>query len=383
MIIRPISILNGTASELTRITNSKEDFNYNESWLQEVIHKNPQTYPIESNLNGEMKFISLGREINTGAGYIDVLLLNSDGELIIIETKLWKNPEKSRTVLAQIIDYAKELNKWSFDDLNNAVLLAQRSQNSSTTLSLEDIIKQEFNNQNHTDFIDTLINNLQEGNFILSIVGDKISPNLLLLSDTLQGSPGLNFSLHLIDMKLFSYKDEILLIPDIIGKTKEVIRGVVKVQYEKEKPKVEVKYAEDEKSKSPSSKTNKKTFVSQCPEDIADIVDLWLDKWQENNKLLVYWGVKGLSVRQKVEGKWKSIIDMYPYAISLITKDMADKNQIPNHIYKKYLDAIFTIENIQSAYSEKRRYIKYSTMSTEDIELMFESVGNLIEELVE
>ena len=68
--------------------------------VAKIIHENPQLYPIENPLNNDLKIISLGREINTGVGKIDILLLTSDAELIIVETKLWRNPEKSRTVLA-------------------------------------------------------------------------------------------------------------------------------------------------------------------------------------------------------------------------------------------------------------------------------------------
>jgi len=160
---------------------------------------------------------------------MDILLLTSDAELIIVETKLWRNPEKSRTVMAQVIDYAKELSKWGYDDLNDAVISAQRNQNSSNILSLRDIVEREFSSQNTTDLLEILSQNLQHGNISLTIIGDKISPNLMLLSDTIQSSPGLNFRLTLIEMKLFSYKNAIILIPDIVGKTKEVVRVDISV----------------------------------------------------------------------------------------------------------------------------------------------------------
>ena len=126
MIIKPIAIKENEYAELNKIDESSSDFK--EDWLQKVIHDNPQSYPIENPLDKDVKIVSLGREINSGAGYIDILLLTSEAELIIVETKLWRNPEKSRTVLAQVIDYAKEISNWSYNDLNDAVISAQRSQ---------------------------------------------------------------------------------------------------------------------------------------------------------------------------------------------------------------------------------------------------------------
>jgi len=381
MIIKPISISGKDYFELIKIDESESKFN--EDWLQKVIHDNPQTYPIENPLNKELKIISLGREINSGAGYIDILFLTSDAELIIAETKLWRNPEKSRTVLAQVIDYAKEISKWGYDDLNNAVISSQRKLQNEKALSLREIIAKEFSNQNQTDFIDILTQNLHQGILKLSIIGDKISPNLLLLSDTLQSSPGLNFSLSLIEMKLFKYNDDIILIPDIVGKTKEEIRGVVKVQYEKEKPKIKIKYLDTVKSQKPKNKTDRETFISQCPIDVSEILDDWINVWQNNSDLMIYWGVAGLSIRKQLDKKWTTILDIYPDYVSMITQSMAESCKIPQKIYDRYLEVLFSIDGMKSAYSSKKRYVKYDSISTEDIEMMMNGVNDLINNLID
>jgi len=380
MIIKPIAIKENEYAELNKIDESSSDFK--EYWLQKVIHDNPQSYPIENPLDKDVKIVSLGREINSGAGYIDILLLTSEAELIIVETKLWRNPEKSGTVLAQVIDYAKEISNWSYNDLNDAVISAQRSQKLNKTLSLKEIIEKEFPNQNQIDLIDILIQNLQQGVLGLSIVGDKISPNLLLLSDTIQSSPGLNFSLSLIEMKLFEYNNDVILIPDIVGKTKEVVRGVVKVQYEDVKPKVDIKYLETERPKKSKTKTDREAFISQCPDDIAPILENWLNVWQNNNDLMVYWGVTGLSIRKLLDDKWTTIIDIYPVCISMIIPAMAENCKIPKDIYDDYLVVLFSIDGLKSAYSSKKRYIKYNLMSTEDIDLMMKAIGNLIDKML-
>ena len=43
------------------------------------------------------------------------------GRIIILEAKLWRNPESKRKVIAQILDYASELTRWSFEDLEREV----------------------------------------------------------------------------------------------------------------------------------------------------------------------------------------------------------------------------------------------------------------------
>lgn len=375
MIIQPIAIHGTDYRKLEKIDETSAP--YRESWLQETLHKNPCIYPLESPLDQDIKIISLGREISTSSGSIDLLLLTSEAQLIVVETKLWRNPEKSRTVLAQIIDYAKELNNWRYEELNQAIISVQRHAKLSAIHSLEDILKREFGEDNYIEFLDQLAMNLERGDFLLSIIGDRISPNLMLLSDSIQSSPGLNFTIALIEMKLYSYNNGIILIPDIVGRTKEVTRGVVKVRYEQERPKVDIAYLEPEQRKS-TNKTDKETFLSQCPDDIQEYLDKWLTAWESNRNLLVYWGTKGLSIRKQTDDKWTTILDIYPDSISMVISSLAEKNQIPDEIYQDYLDVIFDIDGVKSAYSAKKRYIYYTQMSTEDVQDMLNAVGDLI-----
>ena len=57
---------------------------------------------------------SLGKEIEIDIGggqlgYIDNLLVTNEGKLVIVETKLWRNPDSTREVVAQILQYGMAL----------------------------------------------------------------------------------------------------------------------------------------------------------------------------------------------------------------------------------------------------------------------------------
>ena len=57
----------------------------------------------------------IGRQVHTGyGGYIDLLAINSDGELIIIELKRSKTP---RNIVAQCLDYGSWVYDLTFDDI--------------------------------------------------------------------------------------------------------------------------------------------------------------------------------------------------------------------------------------------------------------------------
>lgn len=73
-----------------------------ESDLQAFIAQNPECLLVDEMANTTL--LILGREFPTASGPIDVLAVDAEGMLYVIETKLFKNPDKRR-VLAQVLDY--------------------------------------------------------------------------------------------------------------------------------------------------------------------------------------------------------------------------------------------------------------------------------------
>jgi hypothetical protein len=60
-------------------------------------------------------------ELNTPAGPIDNFMVTPSGLPVLVECKLWRNPEARREVVSQILDYAKELSRWSSSDVQREV----------------------------------------------------------------------------------------------------------------------------------------------------------------------------------------------------------------------------------------------------------------------
>ncbi|GAI03577.1 unnamed protein product [marine sediment metagenome] len=262
--------LKGHIEFLERLESKPYD-EKNEDWLQGLIFENPKILPVQEFDESFIPLIPIGREVGTPIGSIDILYISPVGKLTIVETKLWKSPEKHRTVVAQIIDYAKEISNWSYEELNNAVLKASREKDTSGKKSLDQIIQKYLEVAGLTliDFQDRVISNLKNGEFLLLIVGDRISPNVALLSEAIHGAPGLNFTIGLIELQLHQiYKGKdypLLVLPDIVGRTVEKTRGVIIIQYEKEKPKVEVKVSVEESK----GKITQEVFLQKAPIDFA------------------------------------------------------------------------------------------------------------------
>ncbi len=229
---QPIYIQNDLTKNLVRIPLNGKDFN--EEWIQKLIHNNPEILPINEIEPSFSPLISIGREIATSAGYLDNLFVSPDGYLTIVETKLWRNPEARREVVGQIIDYAKELSKWTFTDLNNAIVSFSRLFNKNTDGLLEIVRKNtELDEADEQFFIDNISKNLKRGRFLLLIVGDGIRESVEDMIEYLSQSPQLHFTLALIELQVFKLEennDSLIVIPQLVTRTKEITRAIVRIE---------------------------------------------------------------------------------------------------------------------------------------------------------
>lgn len=97
---------------------------YDEAWLQQLIQEHPSLLPIgmiEPALQGP---IPICMELPVPSGFVDNLMITADGGIVVVETKLWRNPEARREVIGQVLDYAKDLSRLS---LNSSALFGLRA----------------------------------------------------------------------------------------------------------------------------------------------------------------------------------------------------------------------------------------------------------------
>jgi hypothetical protein len=87
----------------------------NEAELQKLLADNPSL--LQNEAEPSLAFVK--REVNLGSsGFLDLLLINSDGLPIAVEVKLQKNAESRREVVAQAIDYITALTDKTVDELD-------------------------------------------------------------------------------------------------------------------------------------------------------------------------------------------------------------------------------------------------------------------------
>src|ERR1700682_1891805 len=75
-------------------------------------------------------FVPLCRELPLRYGssnvFLDLLGVSATGRLVLVECKLWRNPEARREVVAQLFEYATLLSEWTYSDLEARLKKARR-----------------------------------------------------------------------------------------------------------------------------------------------------------------------------------------------------------------------------------------------------------------
>ncbi|RWO61783.1 hypothetical protein [Mesorhizobium sp.] len=109
------------ASGQTPGSNALSQHAYDEHWLQDLLFRYPALIVANRLDGGGGDVVPVCRELAipraAGTVFADILGVARTGRLVIIECKLWRNPQARREVLAQIVEYAALLRRWSFGDL--------------------------------------------------------------------------------------------------------------------------------------------------------------------------------------------------------------------------------------------------------------------------
>jgi hypothetical protein len=222
---------------LKRVNFEKnDDKGFDERWLQKLVGRYPELLPIVQIEPGLVPAIPLCMELQVAPGSIvDVLYATPDGYLIVVETKLFKNPGARRKVVAQIIEYAKDLSLLSYQELEAAVAKAEAPDGTGghpkasiyqTVASVhEDVMDEQ-------QFIDAVSVNLKRGRFLLLVVGDGIHEGAEHITAFLQQHAGMHFTLGLVTLAIFELPGEVggyLVQPRVPACTKIIERGIVTI----------------------------------------------------------------------------------------------------------------------------------------------------------
>lgn len=199
---------------------------YDEAFVQTLIMHHPGLLPVREIDPSCEQPVPVCSELSTAAGPIDGFLLTPSGRPVLVECKLWANPQARREVVGQILDYAKELRRWTYDDLQRAA--SARIYDGPKSL-FQRVAGGTPGDPAEADFIDAVSHNLRTGRFLLVIVGDGIREGVEAIGEYLNDSVGLDFSFGLVELPVFTLPNGqgAVVTPRLLARTAVIGRYVV------------------------------------------------------------------------------------------------------------------------------------------------------------
>lgn len=182
--------------------------------LQQYIYNNPESIPLYD-IKEDIKLLILAREFSTKSGPIDALGVDKDGEIYLIETKLYKNPDK-RTVVAQVLDYGASL--WSdhrefgsfFEQIG---IHTSKDFNKTVSQRLSEFF--EISEDESNTLLENTRRNLSDGNFKFVVLMDHLHEQLKDLIVFLNNNS--EFTIYAVELEYYKHNEYEILIPKLYG----------------------------------------------------------------------------------------------------------------------------------------------------------------------
>ncbi len=351
-----------SAQKLDRAEFEKEDY------LQNYIHENPESIPVYE-IAEDKRLLVVCREFPTESGPIDALAIDKDGDLYIVETKLYKNPDK-RTVVAQALDYGASLWK-HLDDFNEFLSRVDKEVQAKFKMSFEEKVKSFFSieQEDYQMLLENVSSKLKEGNMKFVILMDSMDERLKdLIIYVNQNS---QFDIYAVQLEYYKFQEYEIMIPKIFGvEVKKSIKGASPVGQRR--------------------KWNEQDFIAQCKEilgnDSKKIIELYVLLKERANK--INWGTGNRNgsfapVFFKIN-KNTAIFSFFSNGELMIkfpwVKNTLGEDELARYV-KIFADRIKNETNINVSESELLQ--KEVTISSEDFLKNYKLLSDAIKQIVE
>jgi hypothetical protein len=185
-----------------------------EGYLQGYICANPESLPLNE-IKEDLRLLILAREFPTNNGIVDALGIDQDGNIYVIETKLYKNPDKRR-VLAQVLDYGASIwrtyedSAMFFEELERAV-----SKIFGITLHKKAQDFYAIDTEMVENILHNIRRNLSDGSFRFVILMDHLGDNLKNLIAFVNRNS--RFDIFGVEMEFYNFQEYEILIPKLYG----------------------------------------------------------------------------------------------------------------------------------------------------------------------
>lgn len=190
-----------------------EESNFNlEDNLQEYVINNPEIIPVYD-IDVDARLFVAAREFSTHSGPIDALGFDEVGNIYIIETKLFKNPDK-RTVVAQALDYGASMWRHA-TDFDSFIAQLDIHTGKQFDSMFKEKYQEFFGLDDATENLLSIKANLSEGMIKFVVLMDSLDERLKdLIVYVNQNS---KFDIYAVDFEYYKHDQFEIVIPKLYG----------------------------------------------------------------------------------------------------------------------------------------------------------------------
>ncbi len=228
----------GSAEIWTPVT--LDQINRDERFLEDVLFRTPELLCLQSRRTGVRPPFVVLRQVSfstpQGRQIVpDLVVLSSSGDLIIVEVKLFVNPELSdRRVIAQVVDYAA-----SFSALREVQLVSIFGRGQPSSATWVDVVHHLFPNEDNTEELaGVFLSNIHAGNIHILIACDRTPRGLNEIVRGVAAQSVLGFILAVLEITPYVKQppldSRILFVPSTRLATEIVARTAITLTYPKE-----------------------------------------------------------------------------------------------------------------------------------------------------
>lgn len=198
-----------------------------ENWIQDLVFREPGLVPLSDIEPGSDTLIPVCREFlipkQGGAGVrLDVLAITPLGRPVLIECKLWRNPQARREVVAQVLEYAALMRGWSFGDLTARIT---RQVSSGSPNPLYELARAAGSPLGEAAFCDAVSRHLRDGTSQMVVVGDGIREDMVAIAEHIATG---GTRLALLELQVWKgAAGEVLVVPQIPFRTEVIQQRVL------------------------------------------------------------------------------------------------------------------------------------------------------------
>jgi hypothetical protein len=234
----------------SRVLASKP-FSY-EDILKRNIAELPRLVPLETVSDEAVSYLTIGDEWPAGTGRADIVLVGSDGILTIVETKLSRNPEARREVVAQLLEYAAYLSEWTIFEIQQRAEEFFRSDKCHPEHRgrpfdqvLETFLENSGTDEGINSFKGKIEQNLRQGRIRLIVAVDEVGEQAQKIVTFVNSYS--SFDIYLLQISAFEDSDgRRIFVPSLYGYARKVATTGERIQWDWGKYETELGWSEEQ-----------------------------------------------------------------------------------------------------------------------------------------